>query len=145
MTNSITGGTYDELKYRSGQRHRNDRNCRRSCCTVCVSCGFPSDDGASTRAHEGSKILCLPFRLRPFSAGLLLIPGFFLIPITDCGTLENGRGWGQDAIYPINSKKTSHSLYNACVHWGTLSPCWRGVGKLFRSFRPEGVGMGKRA
>jgi membrane-associated phospholipid phosphatase len=134
MTNSITGGTYDELKYRSGQRHRNDRNCRRSCCTVCVSCGFPSDDGASTRAHEGSKILCLPFRLRPFSAGLLLIPGFFLIPITDCGTLENGRGWGQDALYPVDGKRVSKALFSAATDWGTLIPAGGAIVSSFDSF-----------
>jgi hypothetical protein len=48
--------------------------------------------------------------------------GLFLTLIPSCGTLENGRGWGQDAICPVNSKRISRSLYNACVDWGTLIP-----------------------
>jgi hypothetical protein len=52
----------------------------------------------------------------------LLMLGLFLTLIPSCGTLENGRGWGQDAICPVNSKRISRSLYNACVDWGTLIP-----------------------
>jgi hypothetical protein len=80
------------------------------------------DRGTSSRIHEERRILPLAFRLRQFPAALLLILGFFLTPITSCGTLENGRGWGQDAIYPVNSKRISHSLYKACIDWGTLIP-----------------------
>ena len=75
-----------------------------------------------TRIHEQSKSLSLPFPLKQYYAALLLITGFFLTLVTSCGTLENGRGWGQDAIYPVNSKRISHSLYNACVDWQTLVP-----------------------
>lgn len=74
-----------------------------------------------TRVHERQNSLSFPFSLKRCSAPLLLIMGFFLILITSCGTLENGRGWGQDAIYPVNSKRTSRSLYNACVDWVTFS------------------------
>jgi hypothetical protein len=95
---------------------------------------FRMEDSASTHAHRGSKILSLPFRLRQFSAALLLILGFFLTPITGCGTLENGRGWGQDAIYPVNSKRISHSLYNACFDWGTLVPAGGAVVSSFDHF-----------
>jgi len=48
--------------------------------------------------------------------------GLFITLITSCGTLENGRGWGQDALYPVNGKRVSKALYNACTDWGTLIP-----------------------
>jgi PAP2 superfamily len=95
---------------------------------------FRMEDRASTRSHRGSRILSLPIRLRQFSAALLLILGFFLISITGCGTLENGRGWGQDAIYPVDSKRISHSLYNACTDWGTLIPAGGAVVSSFDDF-----------
>jgi hypothetical protein len=57
-----------------------------------------------------------------FPLALLLITGFSLTLITGCGTLGNGRGWGQDAIYPVNSERVSHAFYNACLDWGTLVP-----------------------
>ena len=75
-----------------------------------------------TRIHELGRILSSPFPLKQSYAALLLIMGFFLTIITSCGTLENRRGWGQDAIYPVDSKRISQSLYNACVDWGTLVP-----------------------
>lgn len=80
------------------------------------------EDGAMTHGLGQSKSLFLPFPLRAFSVALLLIMGLLLTLITSCGTLENGRGWGQDAIYPVNSKKTSNALYNACLDWQTLVP-----------------------
>jgi hypothetical protein len=63
-----------------------------------------------------------PVRLRPFSALLFFIIGLFLIAITGCGTLENGRRWGQDAIYPVNADKISYSLYKASADWRTWVP-----------------------
>ncbi len=57
-----------------------------------------------------------------FPLRLLVIMGFFLAFGTSCGTLENGRGWGQDALYPVNGKRVSKALYNACTDWGTLIP-----------------------
>jgi PAP2 superfamily len=48
--------------------------------------------------------------------------GFFPPLITSCGTLENGRGWGQDALYPVNGKRVSKALYDAATDWGTLAP-----------------------
>jgi membrane-associated phospholipid phosphatase len=53
---------------------------------------------------------------------LLLMLGPFLALITSCGTLENGRGWGQDALSPVNGKRVSKALYNAATDWGTLIP-----------------------
>ena len=58
-------------------------------------------------------------KCRAFS---LLMLGLFLTLITGCGTLENGRGWGQDALYPVNGKRVSKALYNAGTDWGTLIP-----------------------
>ena len=55
-------------------------------------------------------------------AFLLLMLGFFFALVTGCGTLENGRGWGQDALSPVNGKRVSKALYNAGTDWGTLIP-----------------------
>ena len=63
-----------------------------------------------------------PIRPKRFSAILFLILGIFLTAITGCGTLENGRGWGQDAIYPFKGDKITHSLYTAAVEWRTWVP-----------------------
>ena len=68
------------------------------------------------------KMINEPIRPKRFSAILFLTLGVFLTAITGCGTLENGRGWGQDAIYPVKSEKISHSLYNAAVEWRTWVP-----------------------
>lgn len=53
---------------------------------------------------------------------LLLLLGLLLALIAGCGTLENGRGWGQDALYPVNGKRVSKALYEAATDWGTLIP-----------------------
>ena len=53
---------------------------------------------------------------------LLLTLGLVLTLTASCGTLENGRGWGQDALYPVNGKRVSKALYNAATDWGTLIP-----------------------
>ncbi len=92
-----------------------------------------------TRTHEESKSLSLPFPLKRCCAPLLLIMGFFLTLFTNCGTLENGRGWGQDAIYPVNSKRISHSLYNACVDWATLVPAGGAVVSSLDHFDERGL------
>jgi membrane-associated phospholipid phosphatase len=34
---------------------------------------------------------------------------------TGCGTLQNGRGWGQDAIYPISLKRVGQAAKNAVL------------------------------
>ena len=68
------------------------------------------------------KMIKEPIRPKRFSASLFLIFGVFLTAITGCGTLENGRGWGQDAIYPVKTEKISRSLYNAAVEWRTWVP-----------------------
>jgi len=42
--------------------------------------------------------------------------------ITGCGTLNNGRGWGQDAIYPIELKRITHAANHAFFDLQTLIP-----------------------
>jgi hypothetical protein len=39
-----------------------------------------------------------------------------------CGTLPNGRGWGQDAFCPINTGRISRAAHNAFFNSNTLVP-----------------------
>jgi membrane-associated phospholipid phosphatase len=47
---------------------------------------------------------------------------FVLFAVVGCGTLSNGRGWGQDAIYPVDLKKISRAALNALVDPMTFVP-----------------------
>ncbi len=42
--------------------------------------------------------------------------------ITGCGTLSNGRRWGEDAIYPVQLERIPRAAYHALVDWQTLVP-----------------------
>jgi len=42
--------------------------------------------------------------------------------VTGCGTLSNGRGWGQDAIFPVDPKKIPRAALNALVDPQTFVP-----------------------
>jgi hypothetical protein len=42
--------------------------------------------------------------------------------VTGCGTLSNGRGWGQDAIYPVDFKKIPRAALNALIDPQTFIP-----------------------
>jgi hypothetical protein len=42
--------------------------------------------------------------------------------VTGCGTLKNGRGWGQDAIYPVDLKRIPRAAINALIDPQTLIP-----------------------
>lgn len=53
---------------------------------------------------------------------LLLAVTIISLPITGCGTLKNGRGWGQDAIYPVDLKRIPGAAYNAFFDLQTLVP-----------------------
>ena len=44
------------------------------------------------------------------------------LSVTGCGTLSNGRGWGQDAIYPVDFKKIPRAAFNALVDPQTFIP-----------------------
>jgi membrane-associated phospholipid phosphatase len=48
---------------------------------------------------------------RWLGVGLILV----LMLTTGCGTLENGRGWGQDAIYPVSWKRVGNAAKNAVL------------------------------
>jgi hypothetical protein len=52
-----------------------------------------------------------------------LLPVFtVLLFISGCGTLENGRGWGQDAFYPIDFDRITRAGRNALFNPRTLVP-----------------------
>jgi membrane-associated phospholipid phosphatase len=53
---------------------------------------------------------------------VLLGVTFALFAVTGCGTLSNGRGWGQDAIYPVDLKKIPRAALNALVDPQTFVP-----------------------
>ncbi len=39
-----------------------------------------------------------------------------------CGTLKNGRGGGEDAIFPVEMGRISRTAYHAFLDWQTLIP-----------------------
>ena len=57
-----------------------------------------------------------------FNLRVLLAAAFIAFTMTGCGTLQNGRGWGQDAIYPVEVKRISHAAYHAFFDLQTLLP-----------------------
>lgn len=59
---------------------------------------------------------------RRFAAALLPAAVSILLLITGCGTLENGRGWGQDALWPIDGQRVAQAAYDAFLSPGTLVP-----------------------
>jgi hypothetical protein len=58
---------------------------------------------------------CSPLRV-------LLAIALISIPVTGCGTLKNSRGWGQDAICPVDLKRVPRAAYNALFDLQTLIP-----------------------
>ena len=55
----------------------------------------------------------------------LMVPlgiALILFTTTGCGTLQNGRGWGQDAIYPVEAKRIPYAAYRAFFDLQTLLP-----------------------
>jgi hypothetical protein len=49
------------------------------------------------------------------------------IIVTGCGTLENGRGWGRDAIYPVDFDRICRAAHDAFFDWQTLVPLGGGL------------------
>ena len=47
---------------------------------------------------------------------------FIVLTVAGCGTLSNGQGWGQDAIYPVDLKKIPRAALNALLDPMTLVP-----------------------
>lgn len=62
-----------------------------------------------------SRIHGFYWHLASVAAGALLFVG-------GCGTLENGRGWGQDALWPIEGERVARAARDAFFHPGTLIP-----------------------
>jgi len=60
--------------------------------------------------------------LKRFHLIILLAVVSISLSLTGCGTLSNGRGWGQDAIYPVELKKIPRAAFNALVDPETLIP-----------------------
>jgi len=54
----------------------------------------------------------------------ILIPAAILILFfaSGCGTLPNGRGWGQDAFFPVDTGRVSRAAHNAFFNPNTLVP-----------------------
>ena len=53
---------------------------------------------------------------------VLLGVAFIVFTMTGCATLQNGRGWGQDAVYPVDLKKIPDAAYHAFFDLQTLIP-----------------------
>ena len=52
----------------------------------------------------------------------LLAATVFVFTLTACGTLQNGRRWGQDAIYPVELGRIPYAAYHALFDLQTLIP-----------------------
>jgi len=59
---------------------------------------------------------------RRLGAALLPAVVAVLSLIAGCGTLENGQGWGQDALISINGQRVAQAAYDAFLSPGTLVP-----------------------
>jgi len=53
---------------------------------------------------------------------IMLALAFIVIAMTGCATLQNGRGWGQDAIFPVDLKRIPRAAFNALLDLQTLIP-----------------------
>jgi hypothetical protein len=53
---------------------------------------------------------------------LLSAVAVVLVLITGCGTLENGQGWGEDALLPIDGQRVAQAAYDAFMSPATLVP-----------------------
>jgi membrane-associated phospholipid phosphatase len=58
---------------------------------------------------------------RSKSMVLLAVPIIFFV-VTGCGTLKNGRGWGEDAIWPVELKRIPDAASHAFFDLQTLIP-----------------------
>ncbi len=53
---------------------------------------------------------------------VLLEIAFIFFILTGCGTLNNGRGWGQDTFNPVELKKIPHAAWKALIDPYTFVP-----------------------
>lgn len=63
-----------------------------------------------------------PCSLKRSNLMILLAVVSISLSVTGCGTLSNGRGWGQDAIFPVDFKKIPRAAFNALVDPQTFIP-----------------------
>lgn len=61
-------------------------------------------------------------RVKRSNLMVLLAVALIIFTMTGCGTLQNGRGWGQDAICPVELKRISDAAYHAFFDLQTLIP-----------------------
>ncbi len=66
----------------------------------------------------------LPIRpgLKRSNLVVLWAVAFIVFTMTGCGTLQNGRRWGQDAISPVELKRIPSAAYHAFFDLQTLVP-----------------------
>jgi membrane-associated phospholipid phosphatase len=60
--------------------------------------------------------------LKSHSGVVLVSAILWVVCLTGCGTLSNGRGWGQDAIFPVDLKRIPRAALNALVDPMTFVP-----------------------
>lgn len=61
-------------------------------------------------------------RCRRSIAAVPLVAVSVLVLVAGCGTLENGRGWGQDALWPVDVERVIRAGRDALFHPATLVP-----------------------
>jgi membrane-associated phospholipid phosphatase len=84
---------------------------------------FPLDVSGIHRSAEKEMETMLTYcGLKRSNLIALFEVAFILFALTGCGTLSNGRGWGQDAIYPVDLKKIPRAALNALVDPQTFVP-----------------------
>jgi membrane-associated phospholipid phosphatase len=76
---------------------------------------MPDDQGIDVTSSDDPNLKRYP-RMALVAAALLSIL------LTGCGTLENGRGWGEDAIYPLDIRRIGRAAHNAFFDLETLIP-----------------------
>jgi membrane-associated phospholipid phosphatase len=57
-----------------------------------------------------------------FNLAVFLAVATVVLTMTGCGVLNKGRGWGEDAIYPVDLKRVSYAAYHDFFDLETLIP-----------------------
>ena len=83
---------------------------------------FPLDTSGIHRSAEKEMEIMLYCGLKHSNPVALFALAFVLSAMAGCGTLSNGRGWGQDAIYPVELKRIPRAVLNALIDPQTFIP-----------------------
>ncbi len=78
--------------------------------------------GLSKRAKKAPRCPGLENRDLKMRRFLVLICLFASLSGAGCGTLQNGRGWGEDAFSSPTLERVGQSAYRALLDWQTLVP-----------------------